>query len=214
MSEAIKNLYKIEGGKDNARRRVEVAMDWLLSEKADGIGEQLLLDAYELHKKPITISITEHHDNTYNDLFGEYKIDITPESLRGNFLTIRLARELVNASNPNFHELVQKIVDLEYTSYDKMPKLDEPKLTKRNVKDYAENFTLKLRDEMNNILNSDPFYIRYISEVKKPAEAVAKRVAGLLGERKPLITTDKVEVKGGLLQRLAEEKDKKTRHTR
>ncbi|MEZ5691274.1 MAG: hypothetical protein R3D71_06390 [Rickettsiales bacterium] len=81
MSKKEKILYTIEGGTPQEQRRVQQAMDWLVSPDAWGIGKNLLNNAYKLHKKPVTIEISDKMPVGYLDLNDENKIIVNFEQL-------------------------------------------------------------------------------------------------------------------------------------
>lgn len=81
MAIDVKNLFKIVGEEGQALRRVEEAMQWLLSPKAEGIGQKLLHEAHELHGKPLTIAVSTEASNGYLNAIGEHTIRINPHHL-------------------------------------------------------------------------------------------------------------------------------------
>ncbi len=81
MAREQKVLYKIEGGTAEEQKRVQAAMDWLLSPKSWGIGKNLLNKAYKLHKKPVVINITKNSMIGYNDSVGENTVYINFDQL-------------------------------------------------------------------------------------------------------------------------------------
>ena len=82
MAIDVRLLYKIEGKAGPALQRVEEAMEWLLSPKAEGIGEKLLRDAHELHGKPVTIEVAEGL-TAYNPPHLGHRINIDPNYITG-----------------------------------------------------------------------------------------------------------------------------------
>lgn len=55
----VRTLFRIVGEEGPALRRVAEAMEWLLSLKAEGLGQQLLHEAHALHGKPLTIAVSK-----------------------------------------------------------------------------------------------------------------------------------------------------------
>jgi hypothetical protein len=82
MAVDVKTLFKIVGEEGPVLRRVEEAMEWLLSPKAEGIGHKLLYDAHKLHGKPVTIIATTVEQNGYWPLEGHI-VKINPKHLAG-----------------------------------------------------------------------------------------------------------------------------------
>ncbi len=79
----IKTLYKVVGEDTSALKKVEEAIAWLLSPKAEGIGEKLLRDAHDLHGKPITIVATATKETGYTNLLEEHTVQINPKHIAG-----------------------------------------------------------------------------------------------------------------------------------
>ena len=78
MAVDVKTLFKIVGEEGPALRRVEEAIEWLLSPKAEGIGQKLLHDAHALHGKPLTVAVSKEATNGYLNALGEHTIRINP----------------------------------------------------------------------------------------------------------------------------------------
>ena len=76
MAKEQKVLYKIEGGTAEEQKKVQNAMDYLLSSQSWGIGKNLLNKAYKLHKKPVSIIITDKDMNGYGNFANENAIRI------------------------------------------------------------------------------------------------------------------------------------------
>lgn len=74
----VRALFRIVGEEGPALRRVEEAMEWLLSPKAEGLGQQLLHEAHALHGKPLTIAVSKAASNGYLNALGEHTIHINP----------------------------------------------------------------------------------------------------------------------------------------
>lgn len=79
MAIDIKNLFRIAGEEGPALRSVEEALEWLLSPKAEGIGQKLLQDAHALHGKPLTIVASTEAGSGYLNAIGEHTIRINPD---------------------------------------------------------------------------------------------------------------------------------------
>lgn len=177
-------FYRIEGGTHEDNNRVQAAMNWLISEKADRIGEQILRDAYKLHKKPLIIKITDEHNNSYSDLMGEHTIEVTTKDLKGNLLAINLARELVHSSQPNYGQRALDIMSLVLTKYDEVVAQisEQPKVSRKNF-DKLVDFRMAFNEKAKDLLSGNSVYIRYQNEVEKPAEKVARKIARIIGEK-------------------------------
>lgn len=215
MAEDIKKLYKVEGGSGEQRERVEVAVGLLCSQQCDGIGEELLRGAYDLHKKPIIIAVTNHHDNIYHTLHDEHTIDVTPEDLQENLLACRLARQLKHAGQPTFKEETQKILGLQDQYYKNKTRGDSYKLTKDNIDGYIDDILLPMILQIRKDLSLNSTYIRYIEKIEKPAIEIEKKTALLLGEigvDSTITNTSRAEIKAGLLVMLEMAEDKKWRN--
>ncbi len=83
MALDISTLFKVIGEDGPALRRVEEAVAWLLSPKAEGIGKQLIRDAHALHGKPVTIVATATEQTAYYNLLGEHAVKINPTHISG-----------------------------------------------------------------------------------------------------------------------------------
>ncbi len=83
MAVDVRALFKLVGEEGPALRLVEEAVEWLLSPKAEGIGEQLIHDAHALHGKPVTIVATATEQTAYYNLLGEHTVKINPNHISG-----------------------------------------------------------------------------------------------------------------------------------
>ncbi len=70
------SLYHINGEDAELVSRTKKAMSWLLSDKAEGIRQRLLNDAYSLHGKPVTITVSETEETVYHP--GQHRIITNP----------------------------------------------------------------------------------------------------------------------------------------
>lgn len=112
MTPDVRSLFKVVGKEGSSLRRVEEAIAWLISPKAEKIGEKLLNDAYALHGKPLTMLITDMEQTGYHNLLGEHAIHVNPRQIAGVSLRApdgrlhaasverALAHELVHAGQP------------------------------------------------------------------------------------------------------------------
>jgi hypothetical protein len=82
MEIPLHDLYRLEGEAGPAMERVKEAMHWLLSPKAEGIGEKLLRDAHELHDKPVRILINSSPEMGYTNIGGQHTIITNPNFLK------------------------------------------------------------------------------------------------------------------------------------
>jgi hypothetical protein len=123
MATDVKKLFKIVGEEGPALRRVEEAMEWLLSPKAEGIGEQLLHDAHALHGKPITIAVSKEAGSGYLNAIGEHTIRLNPHHVEkisilaadgsSHAMSVErcLGHELKHAGQPRMEEgVVEKML--------------------------------------------------------------------------------------------------------
>lgn len=81
MTVDVRTLFKIVGEEGSALRRVEEAMEWLLSPKAEGIGEDLLRRMHVVHNKPVTISVSATGLTGYDGL--GHVLHINPPHIAG-----------------------------------------------------------------------------------------------------------------------------------
>lgn len=103
----IKLLYNLAGDEELALKRVEESLAWLLSPKADGIGEKLLRDAFALHGKPVTIVATATEQTGYYNMLGEHAVKINPKHIAG--ITLKSAdgaSHVMSVERTLAHELV------------------------------------------------------------------------------------------------------------
>ncbi|MEZ5691275.1 MAG: hypothetical protein R3D71_06395 [Rickettsiales bacterium] len=180
-------LYKIKGGSEQECARVRESMEFLLSPAAKGIGKNLLRDAYRVHKKPVSIEINNYKDNVYNNLMGEHTVSVTPESLKGNNLTIRLARELKHAGQADFKEKswnIAALIEQYHDSYSKKHSDKRQGTDSNNIGEYVRNFLQPEACHIKYRLNRNPVYIDYVNTIEKPAILVEKVVSAILGKIK------------------------------
>lgn len=107
MGVDIKALYKVVGEEGPILKRVEEALAWLLSPKAEGIGEKLLRDAHALHGKPVTIVATTTEQTAYYNMLGEHAVKINPKHIAG--VTLKAAdgtSHVMSVERTLAHELV------------------------------------------------------------------------------------------------------------
>ncbi len=76
----VKTLFKIIGEERAAVQRVEEAMEWLLSPKAEGIGQELLHNAHATHGIPLTIVATTTEQTGHYPLLG-HVLKINPRHI-------------------------------------------------------------------------------------------------------------------------------------
>jgi hypothetical protein len=192
-----RDLYRIAGKQGPMLQRIKEAMNWLLSPKAEGIGEKLLKDAYALHGKPVRIGpgvAGERYSYYLRDL---HEIKISLEITHS--LERTLAHELVHAGQNNdlnfdIEPLINFVVKpMNWASREVMKYLSEEI---KQVKDYhtayekleflVHHVTVSpYREhyiEIQNIMRNHPEYERFIQEVENPALEVQNRVARIRNE--------------------------------
>lgn len=181
-------LYKIEGGTEQEQKQICDAMDYLCSLESKSFGTSILKHAYKLHGKPVTISISNLHDNVYSDLTGENSIDITLSDFNGKTLTCHLAKELTHSAQEGYQDNSLKIIGINQKYYDQYIELAGSKKTEipaDDTKKMVDKVLLPMAKWIKKQLASDPVYLAYHDKYIKPALNNEKKVAELLGIKLP-----------------------------
>lgn len=205
-----RTLFNIAGKDGPARRRVTEAMEWLLSPEADGIGEQLLRDAYALHRKALTIAVSAKGENGYSDEMGEHTIRIDPQELSipatdgtPHIMSVerRLGHEMKHAGQKRTDCGVTEIVLLEHQIgttlqshlapgqqaaqqkyLDDAMEAPDYDTARKHLETYVDHVALPLQKAIDRELSAHPDYKRHIQEFEMPAMEVENRIAVLRGE--------------------------------
>lgn len=184
----VRTLFRIVGEEGPALRRVAEAMEWLLSLKAEGLGQQLLHEAHALHGKPLTIAVSKAASNGYLNALGEHTIHITPHHVEQIALSAAdgvthlmsvercLGHEMKHAGQMRTQEAAQHepmIKAMEASDYD---------TTRKHLGTYVDTFVLPMRDKVERALRAHPEYLKHIHEFEMPAVDIENRIAALRGE--------------------------------
>ena len=115
-------LYKIAGEvSEPLIKRVQGAMDWLFSSKAQNIGTELAEDAQKLHGKPLAINVTEAGETKYYP--STHTIRVNPNQIDNSFVSApdgslhrmtlerSLAHEMKHATQPGLNDDVLSAVN-------------------------------------------------------------------------------------------------------
>jgi hypothetical protein len=212
MAVDVRTLFKIVGEEGPVLRRVEEAMEWLLSPKAEGIGQKLLHDAHELHGKPITIIASTVEQNGYYAEGHLAKINpnhlaaITLKAADGTshaFSVERsLAHELTHAGQREATAEAEHALEAinERAQAAAIAHLDKQALieqashlikaneapdyhtARQHIADYVDQVALPQHAEVMRHIHNDPEFIRYVTTMEPAPVAIENRVAALRGE--------------------------------
>jgi hypothetical protein len=212
MSIPLHELYVLKGEAGPALERVKNALAWLVSPKAEGIGEKLIRDAHALHGKPVNIEVSSLGSNGYHYLLGDHKLIINPEhvdlmkirDLNGTLQPVSLERllahELTHAGQPLaketfnqqwqlqqriFNELVGRLPEAERAAiYEPIERALETDTAQAMRPHIEEHFNRagKLEYKAKEMLANDPSYQSYIEEFEVPAMKNENLVARMRGE--------------------------------
>jgi hypothetical protein len=206
-----KTLFKIVGEEGPALRRVEEAMEWLLSHKAEGIGQQLLQEAHELHGKPLTIAVSQEASNGYlpvlhtiriNPLHME-KVTISAADGTSHLMSVErcLGHEMKHATQARVQEGAAELMALDakiseslqsHLTPEQKTAQHEPMIkamqasdyetAHRHLEAYVDQVVLPNRKAVEPQLFAHPDHIKYVQEFEMPAIEVENRIAVLRGE--------------------------------
>ena len=210
MAVDVKTLFKIVGEEGPALRRVEEAMEWLLSPKAEGIGQKLLHDAHALHGKPLTIAVSEASSGY---IASEHIVRINPHQVENvPFLTAEgvphkrsleacIGHEFTHAGQVRVQEgaaekamLEGKIGDAyrsrltaeqSYKFHSQSMNIYEAQdyhTARQHLETYVDETLLPMMDATNRELFLHPDYIKHVQEFEMPAIEIENRIAALRGE--------------------------------
>ncbi len=205
MKTNTQNLYRIVGEEGASLERLKEAVAWLLSPKAEGIGQKLLEDAYALHGKPVTINVSQIADDAYDHV--THAIDINPDNLQkmsfgaSQHVSVEgtLAHELTHSGQTRIKEGLAKVEKLKGEILDshlqQFPDALKPqdelmkKVTEatdaKSASAYSQQYleeVARFNEELERKLHAHPKYIEFIREFEDPAVAVQNNVARLRGE--------------------------------
>lgn len=203
-------LYEITSETENKEElsKVQSAIDWLLSDKSEGIGKKLLEDAYALHQKPIKIIVTNNKENSYHDENGIHTIFINPnyaENVAGKENkkpTIKqlLAHEIVHATQKGIEEEATKQLQAKLSSEREylanvgadgqakraalfaLAATSETRETAlQNIRRYVGEFGLKDSLEIQKIFDKNPQNLEHIKNYENPSVQIENKIAQLSG---------------------------------
>lgn len=210
MSMDVRALFAIvcdEG--PTLERRVQEAMDWLLSPAANGIGEKLLHDAHALHGKPLRIIPTEMRITGYYNSEGEHALLMNPRLIdsittEGSAMSVEtaLAHEMTHAGQKGVAEGSKKLLEIMGNANQQAlinvhglaPLKEKIKAVKRlvmasdydkaktHVGHFIDTMVLPAYPEMVRLIHSDPAFLKYEAEFENPAVAVENSIARLRNE--------------------------------
>jgi hypothetical protein len=206
----VKTLFKIVGEEGPALRRVEEAIEWLLSPKAEGLGQKLLHDAHALHGKPLTIAVSEASSGY---IPGEHIVHLNPHQVENvSFLTAEgvphkralegcIGHELKHAGQARLQEgaaekamLEGKIGDAyrgrltaeqSYTLHEQRRNIFEAPnyhTARQHLEKYVDETLLPMMEATDRELFAHPDYIKHVQEFEMPAIEIENRIATLRGE--------------------------------
>lgn len=211
MAVDVKNLFKIVGEEGPALRRVEEAMEWLLSPKAEGIGQKLLHDAHALHGKPLTVAISKEASNGYLNAIHTIRINphqveqvaITTADGTSHLMSVErcLGHEMKHAGQTRLQEGAAELMQLDariteslqsHLSPAQKAAQHEPMIkamealdyetARQHLGTYVDDFVVPMRTKVERELFAHPDYIKHIQEFEMPAVEVENRIATLRGE--------------------------------
>ncbi len=207
MKLPIEELYRIEGEAGPLLDRAKAALDWLLSPQAEGIGESLLRDAYELHGQPVSIRATTLNPQGCQYVHQEHRVDINPDFLQHVVFKAKdgthfspsvesvLGHELTHATQRGWAE-AEKMWENAFAAYTEKlfsifdrredvlthihAGLNTPyQLTAREqIRKATDSMLTFTREELPTYIEH-PDYQRYLKEYEAPAVAMESRISAL-----------------------------------
>ncbi len=210
MAVDVRSLFRIVGEAGSpALRRVEQAVEWLLSPAAEGLGEKLLRLAHELHGEPLLIEASEHGQNAY---FLDHKIRINPRHvdmahirnadgvLQPTSLEGAIAHELTHAGQKDFIEAALKRAAVEAEFQGKyMSRFSPEEITAHNellaqamaapdqqagralIEQYVNKVSVPMGKALNAQVAQHPEFIDYVERMEIPAIENENKVLKIKG---------------------------------
>lgn len=212
MNTTEKQLYTITNESDSEAdaQAAEKALSWLLSKDADGIGNDLLLKSYQLHKQPLKIIISSDKENAYiDDEYSKHTLYINPSYIRGmsaedsgKRATIEqvLAHEMLHSTQAIIKLDKERVAQARAESRAKFQgTLSPEESAKRNslivlavtaqtyeeslnhITRYVDEFGINDSKKVTELFNAHPYQKQHVEKFENPAMEVENEIARLSG---------------------------------